>query len=256
MKLTPEHGIAIITGAGSGLGRALAKRLTEQGFTVTGFGRRQAALEETQALCGQSFLPVALDISKPDDVAREIDGLASTSPIAILINNAAVYPHRDFLDETPQSFAATMNANLGGVVNCSHAVLRHMVKTGQGRILNVATFADLNPLPTAGAYSVSKGAARILTRALIADLGDRFPGICIGDWMPGMLKTGMGIPDGLPPEQAAAWGAALATHADPSLNGAIFEMDHEVLPPRGLKGKVKDLVLLKRRKPRRVADLG
>lgn len=255
MKLTPDHGIAIITGAGSGLGRALAKHLTDDGFTVAGFGRRQAALEETQAICGQKFLPIALDISKPGDVTQAIDDLAATKPLAMLINNAAVYPHRDFLDETPESFAATMNINLGGVVNCSHAALRQMVKTGQGRILNVATFADLNPLPTAGAYSVSKGAARILTRALIADLGDRFPGICIGDWMPGMLKTDMGIPDGLPPEQAARWGATLATHADPSLTGTVFEMDREVLPPRGLKGKIKDIVLLRRRKPRLIAGL-
>ena len=87
---------------------------------------------------------------------------------------------------------------------------------------------------------------------LIADLGDRFPGIVITDWMPGMLRTSMGTPDGLPPEQAAAWGVALALNADPALTGATFEMDREVLPPRGLKGKLKDLVLMRRRRPRRI----
>ena len=122
----------------------------------------------------------------------------------------------------------------------------------RGRILNVATFADLNPLPASAAYSISKGAARIFTRALIADLADRFPGIVIGDWMPGMLKTTMGIPDGLAPEAAAEWGAELALRADPELTGAVFEMDTEVLPPRGLKGKLKDALLMRRRRPRRL----
>ena len=255
MKLTPEHGLVIVTGAGSGLGRALAQKLAAQGYKVAGLGRRGDALAETGQLCQGHFIPVVCDVAQPDQVTKAVDDLVQRGPIAVLINNAAVYPHRDFLDETPQSFAATMNANLGGVVNCSHAVLRHMVEVGTGRILNVATFADITPLPTASAYSVSKGAARILTRAMIADLADRFPGICIGDWMPGMLQTGMGIPDGLPPEQAAQWGATLALHCDPSLTGAIFEMNREVLPPRGLKGKLKDLLLLRRQKPRLVTEL-
>jgi len=91
-----------------------------------------------------------------------------------------------------------------------------------------------------------------LDPALIADLADRFPGIVIGDWMPGMLKTTMGIPDGLAPEAAAEWGAELALRADPELTGAVFEMDTEVLPPRGLKGKLKDALLMRRRRPRRL----
>lgn len=252
MKLTPEHGLAIVTGAGSGLGQALAQRLTAQGFRVGGFGRRMDALQETAQRCGALFTPVVCDVADADAVQQAVDDLARSGPIALLINNAAVYPHRDFLDETPHSFAATMNANLGGIVNCSHAVLHHMVTVGTGRILNVATFADLNPLPCASAYSVSKGAARILTRALVADLGDRFPGIVITDWMPGMLRTTMGIPDGLSPEVSAAWGVKLACMREASLNGATFEMDREILPPRGLKGKIKDLVTLSRKAPRQL----
>lgn len=255
MRLTPEQGTVIVTGAGSGLGRALALQLAQDGYAVAGFGRRSSALDETQVQCKGRFQGYPLNVADAAAVAKTIDTIAETGPISVLINNAAVYPHRDFLDETPESFSATIQTNLGGVVNCTHAALRHMVRTGTGRILNVATFADINPLPTAAAYSVSKGAARILTRAMIADLGDRFPGICIGDWMPGMLQTDMGIPDGLPPETAALWGAKLATYCDPSLNGAVFEMGTEVLAPRGLKGKVKDMILMQRRKPRSIMAL-
>ena len=145
---------------------------------------------------------------------------------------------------------ATMQVNFGGTLAATRLALDRFVPTGFGRILNVATFADLHPLPTAAAYSTSKGAARTLTRALKADLADRFPDIVITDWMPGMLATTMGIPDGLPPEVSAKWGAELALWHDPALTGATFEQDREILPPQGLKSKLKDALLLRRRTPR------
>ncbi|MCH2094771.1 MAG: SDR family oxidoreductase [Rhodobacteraceae bacterium] len=247
--------VAVVTGAGSGLGRALAVGLTGQGMTVVGFGRRLAELEVTQTLCADSrFMPMAVNVEDVDAVDQAFAHIETAiGPVTLLINNAAVYPRRDFLEETAASFMRTVTTNLGGTVACSRAALRGMVARGQGRILNVATFADIAPVPTASAYSVSKGAARILTRAMVADLGDRFPGIVINDWMPGMLQTRMGISDGLPPEVAAAWGVRLALMTDPSLNGSVFEKDCELLPGRGLKRKIKDLLLLRKRaKPRRL----
>ncbi|MGX9356302.1 SDR family NAD(P)-dependent oxidoreductase [Roseobacteraceae bacterium S113] len=246
----------LITGAGGGLGRALACALTAKGHHVTGFGRRAEALGETADLAGDLFHAEACDVSDAAATQAAVARAAQVQgPITTLINNAAVYPRRDTLDETPESFMETVGINLGGMVAATHAVLPGMMDAGAGRILNVATFADLHPLPASSAYSVSKGAARIYTRALIADLGDRFPNIVINDWMPGMLATSMGIPDGVAPEISARWGAALALWEDASLMGATFEMDREILPPRGLKGKVKDLVLMRRPKPRVIAPL-
>lgn len=248
--LTPSDGSVIVTGAGSGLGRAMACALAKRGFAVTGTGRRADALQETRALCPEGrFAPLPLDVSDAGAVSAAFAGLG---PIALLVNNAAVYPQADFLAMEPADFMAVVQTNLGGMVNCSHAALQDMCDRGRGRILNVATFADLRPLPAASAYSVSKGAARILTRALIADICDRFPGIVIGDWMPGMLATGMGIPDGLAPETAAEWGVRLALQCDPALTGAVFEMDREIMPSRGLKGRIKDMILLRRHAPRRL----
>ncbi len=253
-QITPQDGFAIVTGAGSGLGRALSVQLCEQGFTVAGTGRRAEALQDTAALCPEGrFDPVVLDVADFDAVAETFAALiARHGPLALLINNAAVYPKTDILQETPAKFWHTMAINTGGIYACSFAALQDMAPRGSGRILNVASFADFAPLPASAAYSVSKGASRVVTRAFVADLFDRFPDIVIGDWLPGALATDMGIPDGLPPATAARWGVKLALMRDPALNGVTFERDLELLPPRGLKAKLKDTLLLRRPKPRRL----
>lgn len=240
-------GIAVVTGAGGGLGRALAADLS-QSMQVAGLGRSMAALDETKALATPGrFTAIEADVADFSSVRQAFVKASEIGPVTVLINNAATYPRRDFSQETAESFMDTVATNLGGVVACTRAALDGMLQTGFGRIMTVATFADIAPLPGSSAYSVSKGAARIFTRALIADLGDRFPGIVINDWMPGMLATRMGIADGLAPEQAATWGAKLALWHDPSLTGTTWEMDREIPPPRSLKRRVADRVLMKPR---------
>ena len=247
-------GTAIVTGAGSGLGRALSIRLTQKGMTVLGLGRRSDALAKTAKEVGGAFVALPTDVSDFNALRLAFATLQKHPPLTLLINCAATYPQRDFLDETPESFMKTMAVNFGGTLAATRLALDHFVETGFGRILNVATFADLKPLPTASAYSTSKGANRILTRALLADLADRFPNIVISDWMPGMLATEMGIPNGLSPEQSAIWGAELALWHSPSLNGATFEQDREILPPRGLKSRLKDRLFLRQTKPRKLIE--
>ena len=248
----PREPLAVVTGAGGGLGRALSRAFAARGIAVAGIGRNDAALRETGRPCADRFHPVVADIADPAQVARAFERIEAIAPPTILVNNAAIYPRRDILDETPESFGLTMATNLGGVVAATHEALARMTRTGQGRIVNVASMADIAPLPASAAYSVSKGAARIFTRALVADLGDRFPGIVISDWLPGVLATRMGIEDGLSPEAAAPWGVALALWHERSLNGTVWEMDRELLPPRGLKRRVKDRLLGRRVVARRL----
>lgn len=246
-----NDGIAVVTGAGGGLGRALALELAARGMRVAALGRSLDGIRETAAQDPQGRITaVCADVAQAQAVTDAFEKLRQIAPVTLLINNAAVYPRRDFLDESGTSFMATVDINLGGMVQCSRAALADMVETGTGRIVNVSTFADMVPLPASSAYAVSKGAGRILTRALVADLGDRFPGIVLSDWMPGMLDTRMGVPHGVDPARAAKWGAALALWHDPALNGAVFEENREILPPRGIKGRVKDALLLRRRRPR------
>ena len=252
-----RQGPAIVTGAGSGLGRALAHKLAAQGIAVALIGRKDATLAETASANPDKLFPFVSDVANAEQTHSVIKQIAETlGAPRILINNAAIYPRRDTLDMPSDAFMETMGVNLGGVVHTTQATLPFMIKDGIGRILNVATFADMTPLPMSSEYSVSKGAARIYTRALIADIGDRFPDIVVGDWMPGMLATQMGIEDGLAPDVAAGWGAALALMHDPALTGTTFEMEREILGGSGLKRKLKALLTLSRpQQPRQITPI-
>ncbi|NDU99479.1 SDR family oxidoreductase [Pseudoroseicyclus sp. CLL3-39] len=243
--------MAVVTGAGSGLGRELAVALTGRGQRVAGLGRRAEALEETAARAGELFLPVPADVADPESLAEAFGRVRDVGPVSILINNAAVYPRADFLQESAGDFAAVMATNLTGYAAAAKEALRDMVAAGEGRILNVSSFAGVAPLAGSGAYSVSKEAGRALTRAMIADLGARFPRIVINDWMPGALNTGMGLATGLDPAVAAGWGATLALWQEPSLTGTTWEMDREIPPPMGLKRRVAAKVGMAERAPAR-----
>jgi len=248
--------VAVVTGAGAGLGRALAVELTGRGVRVVGFGRRATQLAGTAECAAKGlFTPMTVDVGDDAAVRGAFEHIrAEIGDVTILINNAAIYERMDFLQGTAERFMRSIDINLGGVVSCCRAALDSMAQTGIGRIVNVGSFADLDPLPGSSAYSVSKGAARIFTRALVADLSDRFPNIVISTWMPGILATEMGVPDGLAPEIAAKWGANLALWHDPDINGAMFEQNREMPPSRSLKRRVRDLVMMQRPPSARLLD--
>jgi NAD(P)-dependent dehydrogenase (short-subunit alcohol dehydrogenase family) len=230
--------VAVVSEASWGLGRALTAALSRRGVIVAGIARVPFQAE------ADSIMTVTADVSDPEATTRAFEEIrARLGEPTILINNAEVYPHRDILDETPRSFMETVQTNLGGAFNCCHAVLPNMVATGKGRIINVVTFADISPAPLAAGYSVSKGALRILTRSLVADLGDRFPGIVVNDWVPGTHEPREGIPDGVDPVVAAEWGAGLALLNSPEINGLVFLQDREHRPPSSFRRRAKERLL-------------
>lgn len=240
LDLTGE--VAVVTEASWGIGKALTEALVRHGVAVAGLSQQHFQPEV------DGIYPVAADIRDPAEVARAFADIRTRLGVpTILINNSETYPDRDILDETPDSFMDTLRLNLGGAFACCHAALPDMVARGRGRIINVVTFADMRPAPLAAGYSVSKGALRILTKALVADLGDRFPGIVITDWIPGTHTPRKGIPDGVDPLVAAEWGARLALMSSPEINGMVFLRDQEHAMPRSLKGRVKDRLMGRRR---------
>jgi len=228
----------MITGVGSGLGRALAVAFAERGSRVIGVARREQTLHETAALVSaELFTGHVADVADFDAMKAIVE---QHDPIDILFNNAAVYPRVSFLDESPAEWARGIDTNVNGVANVCKAVLPGMIAAGYGRIYNVGSFADLAPIADSAAYSASKGAVRALTKAIAADVQALDADIEVHEWVPGHLKTQMSEFTGIDPAIAAEWGVQLASIEHARTPNCIFENDHEWLPPKRLKQRIKD----------------
>lgn len=167
--------IAIVTGAGSGVGRAAALALARAGWAVVLAGRRKDALDETAGMAptGARILAVPTDVSDPASVAalfaatkREFDRLD------LLFNNAGTnVPGTPFEDLTPEQWNAVVAVNLTGSFLCAHAAFRMMKEqTPQGgRIINNGSISAHTPRPDSAPYTATKHAITGLTKTIALD---------------------------------------------------------------------------------------
>jgi NAD(P)-dependent dehydrogenase (short-subunit alcohol dehydrogenase family) len=188
--------VAVVVGAGSGLGRDLACALAERGARVVLAGRTRVNLEETlrllRAVTGTDALVAPTDVSERDDVDR----LRATTErhfgrADILINCAGIFgPLRRITQSDPDEWARTLSVNCVGPYLTCRAFAPRMIAGGSGRIINVSSAAPLYP-PGAvnSAYATSKAALNQLTRHLAVELAGT--GVTANVIHPGSLKTEM-----------------------------------------------------------------
>lgn len=202
----------VVTGAGAGIGRALAVGFFADGANVVGVGRTAATLEETAALCGGRMAAVVADVGNRRDVERSFAEVeARFGRVDILINNAALYPRERFLAPSFDSWIQAIETNVIGMALCCRAVLPGMLERGYGRILNVGSFAWKGPIATASAYSVSKGAVYVLTRALAVEIDrERYPDVLVNEFLPGIVRTSMSE-SGIEPQDVYPHARAVAS---------------------------------------------
>ena len=167
--------MVIVTGAGSGIGRAVSLALLKAGFRVGLAGRRQDALEETRSLSDATDAAIAVptDVTDPTSVEQLFAQTASTyGRVDILFNNAGVSAPGDLLEDI--SFAAwqqVVNVNLTGAFLCTQAAFRQMKEqtpTG-GRIINNGSISALSPRPNSAPYTATKHAITGLTKSSSLD---------------------------------------------------------------------------------------
>ena len=167
--------MVIVTGAGSGIGRAVSLALLKAGFRVGLAGRRQDALEETRSLsdAADAAIAVPTDVTDPTSVEQLFAQTASTyGRVDILFNNAGVSAPGDLLEDI--SFAAwqqVVNVNLTGAFLCTQAAFRQMKEqtpTG-GRIINNGSISALSPRPNSAPYTATKHAITGLTKSSSLD---------------------------------------------------------------------------------------
>lgn len=186
--------IAVVTGAGGGVGRAIAAALAQTGRRLGLVDHHPHRLHATaEALSGSNPPSVVVaDITDPADVASAFDTFAAIGPVDLLVNAAGIYGERvRFADAEPSSWWAVVETNLRGPVLCTRAVLPGMVARGRGHILNInsraATWDD--PGQSSVAYSTSKAALARFTSAVAAETAGT--GVVVVDLSPGMVRTGM-----------------------------------------------------------------
>jgi len=184
----------VVTGAGSGIGRAIAAGFCSDGANVMGIGRTGADLEQTARLCEAGRMQFVVgDVARPDDTERLFSAAVQRyGKVDILVNNAALYPKVAFLESSHEEWSRVIQTNVVGMALCCRAVLPGMLERGFGRIVNLGSLAWLGPIPNSSAYSASKGAVRPFTRALAAEIDrSRYPDVLINELLPGIVKTRM-----------------------------------------------------------------
>lgn len=167
--------IALVTGAGSGIGRAAALALLERGWTVVLAGRRMAALQETAAQVADpaKALPLAADISRPEDVNALYARIeAEFGRLDLLFNNAGIFVPSVPIDELPvEHWRQSVDVNLTGAFLCAQGAFRLMKKQSPrgGRIINNGSISAHAPRPNSAPYTATKHAITGLTKSLSLD---------------------------------------------------------------------------------------
>jgi NAD(P)-dependent dehydrogenase (short-subunit alcohol dehydrogenase family) len=166
--------IAVVTGAGSGIGRAVALALQSAGYSVALAGRRAAELERTSELAsGGKMLPIPTDVSKPDSVRALFAIVKDTfGRLDVLFNNAgANAPGIPMEDLTYEKWSAVVGVNLTGAFLCAQEAIRIMKAQNPrgGRIINNGSISAHTPRPNSAPYTATKHAITGLTKSISLD---------------------------------------------------------------------------------------
>ncbi|GMQ94610.1 MAG: beta-ketoacyl-ACP reductase [Acidimicrobiia bacterium] len=185
--------IAMVTGAGTGIGRRIAEVLAERGSSVALLDINEDQLDEVASQiqrAGGTALPVMTDVTQSKNVQKTVDRvLEEWGRIDVLVNNAGILRVGTVTDGSEEDWDLVLKVNLKGVYLCSRHVLPSMIDAGSGSIVNIASVAATSGNPDLAAYSASKAGVMNLSRAMAKGYGPM--GIRVNCVLPGTIPTDM-----------------------------------------------------------------
>lgn len=210
--------VAIVTGGGTGIGKAIGTKLARNGARVVLASRNPAHLEAANSdfeRLGLSVLGLSMDLRKKQDIQRTVDEVAAKlGAIHILVNNAGISRLSRIEDRDDGMWYETLDTNLSGLYLMTKAALKHMPAHSGGRIINISSVLGKFGVPGYAAYCATKHGGIGFTRTLALEVVDR--GITVNTICPGWVDTEMarqGIEEsaaqqGMTPEQFKAQAVA------------------------------------------------
>jgi len=182
---------ALITGAGHGIGRAIAEGLAKRGASLILLDINEANLAAAAEACrayGVRVKGALLDVSNEDAVRAAVaEAIQDFHQVHILINNAGVYIASDFLTSDSSVWKRSIDINILGTMYPTHAILPHMIEHGYGRIVNIGSVAGVYGINYFVDYSMTKGAIISFTKALAKLVSDK--GITVNCVSPGSIDV-------------------------------------------------------------------
>jgi len=187
------HKVAVVTGAGAGIGREIALQLAKDGFDLTINDIRaeyiQNVTREVEAFGVQCFAVVA-DVSNEAQVNKMMDDtFAKYGRLDVLVNNAGICPIRSFFDIKPEEMLNVFNVNVVSILICVQAAAKYMIKQGKGKVINAASQSAFRQVEELMAYNASKWAVRGFTRSMALYFGKH--NITVNGYCPGIIQSEM-----------------------------------------------------------------
>jgi len=195
--------VALVTGGGTGIGAAVARRLASDGYRVCVTGRRREPLDEVAA--GIGGLALTADTSNEDEVVRLLAAVAERlAPVSALVCSAGTSLGGTVLEQTLERWQRVLATNLTGVFLVCRAALPQLIETG-GAIVTISSLGGLRAAPASAAYASSKAGLVMLTQCIALDHGPQ--GVRANCICPGWIRTPMAdaAMDALGPSREAAY---------------------------------------------------
>jgi NAD(P)-dependent dehydrogenase (short-subunit alcohol dehydrogenase family) len=236
---------AVVVGATSGIGRAIALGLAEAGADVVPTGRRAKLVDQAARdieARGRKSLSITSDVTDTDSIQALADAtIAKFGKVDILVNAAGRSVRRPTLEVSDAEWEEILDTNLTGMLRACRAFGRHMIQRRYGRIINIGSLTSVVALQEVAAYGASKAGVAALTRSLAVEWAPH--GVCVNAILPGVFRTALneGLLDGTErgrellmrtpmrrfgqPEELAGAAVFLASEAAGFVTGHLLAVD-------------------------------